>query len=424
MRLAPGPFLAAHSPPRELARMIVPHRNRWIRIKGVTLVMVVMSQVDRANIALAFPAMRAELGLSATAIGFATGVFFWGYLALQIPMGRLASVWSAKRTLMMLGIGWAVISATTALVHSETELVINRFLLGLSEGGTLPGFVVLMRSWFTRDERARANMVLMGTPIAIALGNPLCGFAVGAIPALLWCLVWWWAIDDNPRQTNWMQPTEKAALIATLEAEAREDVVSQRHWFRVIWNPVVLLLSAYNLLGLTALWGLSYWLPTLLVEAGHTIGMSGLLSAIPYVASIGMALLLSYSSDRRRERKWHMLVPTFLAGVFMLLAASVGQDHLVLLLVCLSLTVALWYGRITMYWILVADSVPKDAAGASMAIANGVGNFGGFLGPFVFGWLRTVTDSFDAAAAIIVMPMRFSATTRPGNVVPALARGH
>jgi nitrate/nitrite transporter NarK len=68
-----------------------------------------------------------------------------------------------------------------------------------------------------------------------------------------------------------------------------------------------------------------------------------------------------------------------------------------------------------------------------MAIANGVGNFGGFLGPFVFGWLRTVTDSFDAAmifggiafatAAVIVMPMRFSATSRPVNAVPASTPG-
>ncbi|HET6235431.1 MAG TPA: MFS transporter [Acetobacteraceae bacterium] len=329
-------------------------------------------------------------------------------------------------------------------MHSETELVINRVLLCLSEGGTLPGLEVLMRAWFTRDERACANMVLIGTPVAIALGNPLCGFAVGAfgwhmmfiitaIPALLWCLVWWWAIDDDPRQSNWMPPAEKAALIAALDAEAKQDVVSRLHWFRVIWNPVVLLLSAYTLLGLTALWGLSYWLPTLLVEAGHTIGMSGLLSAIPYVASIGMTLLLSRSSDRTRERKWHILVPTFLAGVFMLLAAGVGQDHLVLLLLCLTLTVALWFGRITTYWILVADCVPKDAAGASMAIANGVGNFGGFLGPFVFGWLRTVTDGFDtgmifgsiafAITAVIVMPMRFSATSRPGTAVPALTPG-
>ena len=169
------------------------------------------------------------------------------------------------------------------------------------------------------------------------------------------------------------------------------------------------------------------------MEAGHTIGMSGLLSAIPYVASIAMALLLSFSSDRMRERKWHMLVPTFLAGVFMLLASGIGHDHLVPLLVCLTLTVALWFGRITTYWILVANSVPKDAAGASMAIANGVGNFGGFLGPFVFGWLRTVTDSFDAAmifggmafalAAVIVMPMRFAATRPVGGAVSAIREG-
>jgi MFS family permease len=158
--------------------MTAPHRNRWVRIQGVALLMFVMSQIDRSNIALAFPSMRADLGLSATAIGFATGVFFWGYLLLQIPVGRLASVWSAKRTLMILGVGWALVSATTALVQTETELVVNRFLLGMTEGGTLPSFVVLMRAWFTRGERARANLVLLGTPIATAIGNPLCGLAV------------------------------------------------------------------------------------------------------------------------------------------------------------------------------------------------------------------------------------------------------
>ncbi len=402
--------------------------------------MFVMSQIDRSNIALAFPAMRAELGLSATAIGFATGVFFWGYLMLQIPVGRLASVWSAKRTLMILGIGWAVISASTALVHTETELVINRFLLGVSEGGTLPTFVVLMRAWFTRGERARANLVLMGTPLAIAISNPLCGWAVGAfgwhmmfivtaVPALLWCFVWWWAIDDDPRRVNWMPQPEKASLIAALDAEALEGPVSSRHWFRVIWDPAVLLLSTYNLLGLTALWGLSYWLPTLLVEAGNSIGMAGVLSAIPYTVGIAMALLLSYTSDRWQERKWHMILPTLLAGVSMLLAAAVGQGHLGLLLLCLTMTVALWFGRITTYWVLVGDAVPKDSAGASMAIANGLGNFGGFLGPFLFGWIRTVTDGFDAAmilggvafimASVIVMPMRFAGGRRIESAVPA-----
>ena len=431
---APSTITRASQYDRAAPQPLGPH------IQGVALLMFVMSQIDRSNIALAFPSMRADLGLSATAIGFATGVFFWGYLLLQIPVGRLASVWSAKRTLMILGVGWALVSATTALVQTETELVVNRFLLGMTEGGTLPSFVVLMRAWFTRGERARANLVLLGTPIATAIGNPLCGLAVSltgwrmmfvitAVPALLWCLVWWWAIDDDPRSTNWLPPAEKASLIATLDAEALEAPVSQRHWFRVIWHPVVLLLSIYNLLGLTALWGLSYWLPTLLVEAGHTIGMAGLLSSIPYIASVAMAFLLSYSSDRWQERKWHMLVPTFLAGVFMLAAAWFGQASQGLMLLCLTLTAALWFGRITTYWILVADAVPKDAAGASMAIANGVGNFGGFLGPFLFGWLRTITDSFDAAimfggvafiaAALIAMPMRFGGRRQPGGAIPA-----
>src|ERR1700744_4622156 len=105
--------------------------NRWIRIQAVATILYIFSQIDKANIAVAFPGMRQDLGLSATALGFAVGVFAWGYLVLQIPVGRLISAWSAKRTLILLGIAWSLVSASTAMVHSETELVINRFVLGM-----------------------------------------------------------------------------------------------------------------------------------------------------------------------------------------------------------------------------------------------------------------------------------------------------
>jgi MFS family permease len=146
-------------------------RNRWVRIQGVATILYVSSQVDKANIALAFPGMRHDLNLSATALGFAVGVFAWGYLVLQIPVGRLTSAWSAKRTLLILGICWSLASASTALVQTEWQLVANRFVLGMSEGGVLPAVVVLMRAWFTPRERARANLALLGTPIAAALGR-------------------------------------------------------------------------------------------------------------------------------------------------------------------------------------------------------------------------------------------------------------
>ncbi|HEY4169576.1 MAG TPA: MFS transporter, partial [Reyranella sp.] len=116
---------------------LAPHRNRWVRILGVAFVMYVLSFIDRTNIAMAIPAMRSELGLGAQAIGFATGMFFWGYIILQIPAGWLASVWSAKWVILGLMLFWSVVSFSTAFVKTENELIANRFILGLFEGGVL-----------------------------------------------------------------------------------------------------------------------------------------------------------------------------------------------------------------------------------------------------------------------------------------------
>lgn len=384
-------------------------RNRWIRVQGVAMVLYVFSQIDKANIAVAYPGIRGELGLTAAAVGFATGMFAWGYLVLQIPVGRLTSAWSAKRTILILCACWSIVAASTALVQTETQLIVNRFVLGMSEGGILPAVVVVMRAWFTQRERARANLSLLGTPIALAIGNSVCGFAVSlvgwrwmfvvtAIPSLLWCLVWWWAVEDDPRDARWLDPAVKEQLVAELEAEARtQPADGERHWLAAMWHPTVVILAVYNLLGLTALWGLTFWLPTLIVEQGRRIGMAGLLAAVPYVVAVVMTYFISASSDRLQERRWHLIIPTVLAGVFMVAIGFIGESHVMLLLICASLTFGLWFGRITIYWIMVADAVPKGCAGPSMALANGVGNLGGFVGPWMFGLLRGYSGGFNSA---------------------------
>jgi MFS family permease len=406
--------------------------NRWVRIQGVATILYIFAQIDKANIAVAFPGIGAELGLTSGAIGFAVGMFAWGYLVLQIPVGRMTSAWSAKGTILILCAAWSIVCASTALVHTETELIINRFALGMSEGGILPAVVVVMRARFTQQERARANLALLGTPIALMIGNALCGLAVSivgwrwmfvvtAVPSLLWCLVWWWAIEDDPRNATWLDADIKERLVAALNTEAKHAPVARSHWFKTIWHPTVLILALYNLLGLIALWGLTFWLPSLIVDEGRAIGMAGFLSAIPYAVSIVMACIISASSDRMQERRWHLIIPTVLAGAFMAAAGFFGQVHVTLLLICISLSFGLWFGRITVYWIMVADAVPKGSAGAAMAIANGVGNLGGFLGPWMFGLLRDQSGGFNSSmmvgGGLYVMAglLALFVQVRPGN---------
>ncbi|MFI5030743.1 MAG: MFS transporter, partial [Reyranellales bacterium] len=309
---------------------LAPHRNRWVRILGVAFVMYVLSFIDRTNIAMAIPAMRSELGLGAKAIGFATGMFFWGYIILQIPAGRLASVWSAKWVILCLMLFWSVVSFSTAFVKTENELIANRFILGLFEGGVLTCTIVLIRKWFTRGERARANtLFLISIPLAGVIANPISGmvlahfdwqtmFLVEAAPGLVWSLVWIWAITERPQDAAWLDPAEKARLTAALAAEEQQVPPTQGHWLKTLWHPAVLLLALYNFAALMAEWGVTFWLPTVLKETGLPITTVGWLAAIPPAAGAMMMLVVAASSDRRQERKWHMIAMTAMSGVFLL----------------------------------------------------------------------------------------------------------
>ena len=390
-----------------------PANSRWMRILGVAFVMYVLSYIDRTNIAMATPSMRTELGMSATAIGFATSMFFWGYIILQVPTGRLAGVWSAKKVITLQLVAWCFVSLSTAFVTTETELLINRLLLGLAEGGVLTCTIVLIRAWFTRAERARANtMFLLSLAVAPVIGNPVSGFIlthsnwqmmfiIEAAPAVIWGFVWWWAISDSPRDVTWLDPQEKAALLATLEAEKALAGPSKGHWLSTLWHPAVLLLALYNFLALMAEWGVNFWLPTVLKETGLSIGVVGLLAALPYALGIVMMIIVARSSDRHQERKWHMILATAFSGIFLLLAQfATGAFGVFGTVLFLSLAVGSFLGRFGPFWTLPAEVLPPAVAGVGIGLINGTGNLGGTVGPYFFGAVRDATGSFTLALTV------------------------
>lgn len=411
-----------------------PAHSRWTRILGVAFVMYVLSYVDRTNIAMAIPSMRQELSLSAASIGFATSMFFWGYIILQIPAGRLAGIWSAKRVIAGLLVLWSGVSLTTAFVYTESQLIANRFALGIAEGGVLSCTLVLIRAWFTRGERARANtLFLLSLAVGPVIANPMSGFilshstwrtmfVIEAVPALVWGLVWWWAIEDSPRDAAWLDRAERETLLASLEEEARAVLPVRGHWLATLWHPAVLLLALYNFLALMAEWGVNFWLPTVLKDTGLSIQRVGLLAALPYAAGIVAMLLVARSSDRRRERKWHMIVATACSGAFLLLAQFAGATSPVAITIFLTLAVASFLGRFGPFWTLPTEVLPPAVAGVGIGLINGAGNLGGTVGPYFFGYVRGATGSFTLAltaggvslilGSLVAMPIR-TRWTRP-----------
>ena len=119
----------------------------------VALVVYIISFMDRTNIGFAFTGMGKDLHLDSAAEGLAGGIFFIGYLVLQIPGGHLAERWSAKKFVGIMVLIWGVLAVATGLVQNYTELLVARFLLGVAEGGLWPAILVLISPWFPARER-------------------------------------------------------------------------------------------------------------------------------------------------------------------------------------------------------------------------------------------------------------------------------
>lgn len=387
-------------------------QDRWWRILGVAFTMYVLSYIDRTNIAMAIPAMRQELHMSAAAIGQATSVFFWGYIVLQIPAGRLAGVWSAKRVVFLQLLAWAAISMTTAFVETESQLWYNRFALGLAEGGVLTCTIVLIRAWFTKAERARANTVfLLSLAIGPLIANPVSGFVLSvsdwrtmflleAAPGLLWGAVWLWAIADSPAKAQWLPVAERDRLIAELAAENAAIPAHKGHWLQVLYSRPIVLLVLYNFGALAAEWGVGFWLPSVVKETGASIGLTGVLTALPYAAGATMMVIVARNSDRTQERKWHMIAATSASGLFLFCAQFATGFGPYAAVVFLTLSIGAFLGRFGPFWTLPSEVLPPAVAGAGIGLINGAGNLGGTVGPWFFGVVRDTTGSFDVALTV------------------------
>jgi MFS family permease len=208
--------------------------KRWLRIIPVALIMCTIAFIDRTNISLALPHIRRDLSLDSQQAGTVAGIFFRGYLSLQIPGGHLAKRWSAKKFISILLVAWGIFAIGCGLARTYQELLLSRLLLGVAESGVYPATLILLSHWFSRSERARANEFwLLCLAGAVILSSHFFGWmldhfswrvmlvAEGSLP-FFWLIVWLALIRDHPAQAPWLPAREQAVLMETLRAEGRE----------------------------------------------------------------------------------------------------------------------------------------------------------------------------------------------------------
>jgi MFS family permease len=381
--------------------------QRWLRILTVSFVMYTIAYIDRTNVSMALPQMSADLHMDPQQAGDALGIFFWGYLLLQMPAGHLAQHWSAKRVVAILLVAWGFCSMATGLVHTAREFWIMRLVLGLAEGGVWPAVLVLVAHWFPRAERARANAYwMLCLPLSVVISSPLSGWLLtnwnwrvlliveGALP-FLWLLIWLLTIDDHPRTAKWISSQERGYLETTLLQEAAEGNTTERvGYLAALLSPQVMILTAIYFLRNFGSYGSLFWLPTALAKARKLSDLTlGNVVAIPYILAGILMVVTAKSSDKTGERRAHMSA-TFIVSGGSFLAALAVQQFPLLSFSLLSIAVAAVYASLGPFWAVPTETLPRKVVATAMGLINAIGNLGGYFGPVVVGYFLKRSGGF------------------------------
>lgn len=392
------------------------------RIVPLLFMCYVVAYLDRVNVGFAKIQMLADLKFSETVYGLGAGIFFLGYFLFEVPSNILLHRVGARLWIARVMITWSIVSAATLFVKTPTMFYVLRFVLGLAEAGLFPGVILYLTYWY--PARRRANILALfitGIPVAGFVGAPLSGwimnsasgahnlagwqwlFLIEAIPSLVMGIVVLLFLDNSVEKARWLSADEKALLARNL-ADDREGVQSHRTRDGFT-NPRVWLMCVLYFFIMMGLYGVGFYLPTLIKNTGVSNPLSvGLLTALPYAVAVVAMLLVSRHSDARRERRWHITIPA-LAGTLGWIASAAFMHEAMLATIALTVATAAVLVTMTQFWVLPTAMLTGAAAASGIAVINSVGNLAGFVSPYLIGGIIDATHSTLLAVVALAVSM-------------------
>lgn len=389
------------------------------RLLPLLFLLYIVAYLDRINVSFAALTMNQDLGLDQTAYGLGAGIFFLGYVLFEVPSNLFLERVGPRRWIARIMVSWGMVTMALAYAKGPTSFTALRFLLGVAEAGFFPGMILYLTYWFPQARRARAVALFMtATPIAGLVGSPLSGwimqlhgalghagwqwlFLLEGVPAVVLGVVVLFLLPDGPGQASWLTTEERDALKTALDRESR--AVASRHLSRLrdgLTSPKVWLLGFVYFCSVLAMYGLVMWLPQIVasVTGASTLFVGFYVMVAYFFAAVGM-VVIGASSDRLGERRWHVAGSMALCMVGMLvLTQSTGLAEI--LLGASVAATGIW-GVLGPFWGLATRYLTGTAAAAGIALINSLGNVGGFLGPYLMGWVKAHTGGYSEAFLFI-----------------------
>lgn len=397
-------------------------KKTMFRILPYILILYVIAYLDRVNLGFAALEMNADLALTAEVFGLLSGIFFIGYFFFEVPSNMIMHKVGARVWIARIMLTWGIIVILTGFAQTATHLYILRFLLGVAEAGFFPGIILYLTYWFRERERGKATAVLLlALPIGGLIGAPLSAwiidniawaslegwrwmFILEGIPALILGVITIFYLTDRPAKATWLSHEEIAWLEGELEIERQAALkLNKPSKKEMLKDLTVWKLSAFYFAGYTGVYGLSFWIPTIIksLSDGATTNMEiGWMAMLPSLVGIPAIIFTGINADRTGKHKLHLLACLAIAAVGFIgcaLATTVWP-----MIIMLSLASAGLYGFTGSFFAYLTFFFTESTAPVGIALVNSFAALGGFVGPTILGMFTLQTGMFVLAAIVAV----------------------
>jgi MFS family permease len=395
--------------------------------------MFFINYLDRSAIGFAAPnGMNDDLALTVTQVGFASGVFFIGYILLEVPSNLALARFGARRWLARIMVSWGIVAVLFTWVGNFEQLAILRFVLGVAEAGFFPGAILFLSLWVPARHRGKIlALFYLAQPLTTVIGAPLAGLLIGAhglfglegwrvmflgvgLPAIVIGVVAWFYLKDKPSDAKWLTKEEQVWLTAELAAEKTKTeslqavvVGKKRGGFMQAFTSGRVWILAFIYFGfIYGLYTLAFFLPTIingfqeLYGTEYNVFEKGLITAVPYVPAAIALWLWTKDVSKRGLKTWHIAGPAVVGALTIPLALFAGSP--VATIAVIALTAMAIFAVLPNFWTLPTQFLTGVAAAAGVALINTVGNLAGFGAPYITGAVADLTKDSNGTPQYFV----------------------